>query len=73
MSATAVGLFAVGLRALIIGGLLLMWWPMVQRGFVVALMAGLAYLAITGVMADIGTRVSAYLPNGVIVASEPAK
>jgi hypothetical protein len=73
MSATAVGLFAVGLPALIIGGLLLVWWPMVQRGFVVALIAGLAYLAITGVMADIGTRVSVYLPNGVIVASEPAK
>ena len=33
MSATALGLFAIGLPALIVGGLLLMYWPMVQRGF----------------------------------------
>jgi len=72
MSATAVGLIAVGLPALIIGGLLFMWWPIVQRVFVVALIAGLAYLGITGAAADIGTRVSVYLPNGVIVAPAPA-
>jgi len=72
MSATAVGLIAVGLPALLIGGLLFMWWPLVQRVFVVALIAGLAYLGITGAAADIGTRVSVYLPNGVIVAPAPA-
>ena len=73
MSATAVGLFAVGVPALLIGGLLFVWWPLVQRVFVVALIAGLAYLGITGAAADIGTRVSVYLPNGVIVAPTPAK
>jgi len=73
VSATAVGLFAIGLPALLIGGLLLMWWPMVQRGFVLALMAGLVYLGISGIAADVGTRVSVYLPNGVIVPAAPTK
>jgi hypothetical protein len=72
MSAIAVGLIAVGLPALVIGGLLLMWWPRVQQVFIVALIAGLAYLGISGIAADVGTRVSAYLPNGVIVAAAPA-
>ena len=71
MSASAVGLIAVGLPALIIGGLL-MWWPLVQRAFLLALIAGLAFLGITGAAADIGTRVSVYLPNGIIVAPAPA-
>ena len=73
MSATAVGLFAIGLPALLIGGLLLMWWPMVQRGFVLALTAGLVYLGISGIAADVGTRVSVYLPNGVILPAAPTK
>jgi hypothetical protein len=73
MSATAVGLIAIGLPALIIGGLLFMWWPMVQRGFVLVLVAGLVYLGISGIAADVGNRVSVYLPNGTIVAPAPAK
>ena len=73
MSATAVGLIAVGLPALLVGGLLFMWWPLVQRVFVLALLAGLVYLGISGIAADVGTRVSVYLPNGVIVAPAPAK
>jgi hypothetical protein len=73
VSATAVGLFAIGLPALLIGGLLFMWWPMVQRGFVLALMAGLVYLGISGIAADVGSRVSTYLPNGVIVPAVPTK
>ena len=73
MSATAVGLFVVGLPALLIGGLILMWWPIVQRGFVVALVGGLVYLGISGIAADVGTRVSVYLPNGVIVPPAPAQ
>ena len=73
MSATAVGLIAAGLPALIIGGLLFMWWPIVQRGFVLALIAGLVYLGISGIAADVGTRVSVHLPGGVIVPPAPAK
>jgi hypothetical protein len=73
MSATAVGLFAVGIPALIIGGLLFMWWPLVQRGFVLVLVGGLVYLGMSGMAADIGNRVSVYLPNGVIVPPASAK
>jgi hypothetical protein len=72
MSETALGLFAVGLPALIIGGLLLMYWPMVQRGFVLVLAAGLVYLGMSGIAAQVGTRVSTYLPNGVILPAAPA-
>jgi len=67
MSATTVGLFAIGLPALLIGGLLFMWWPIVQRLFVVCLLVGLGYLSVSGIATDIGTRVSAYLPQGVIL------
>ena len=67
MGATAVGLFAVGIPALIIGGLLFMWWPLVQRGYLLALAAGLVYLGMSGIAADVGNRVSVYLPSGVIV------
>jgi hypothetical protein len=71
MSATALGLFAIGLPALIVGGLLLMYWPMVQRGFVVVLAAALVYLGLSGIAADVGNRVSVHLPNGVILADAP--
>jgi hypothetical protein len=73
VSATAVGLIAVGLTALIIGGLLFMWWPKVQQGFVLALIAGLVYLGISGIAADVGTRLSVHLPDGVIVPPAPIK
>jgi hypothetical protein len=71
MSATTLGLFAIGLPALIVGGLLLICLPIVQRGFVLVLAAGLVYLGLSGIAADVGNRVSVHLPSGVILPAAP--
>ena len=66
MSTTVIGWITLALPALLIGGLNLKRWKVAQWIFVVALIAGLAYLTRTGTVTDIGTRASAYLPKAMV-------
>jgi hypothetical protein len=66
MSAVVIGWIVLALPALLIGGLILIRWRVAQWVFVVALIAGLAYLTRTGTVSDIGVRASAYLPKGMV-------
>jgi len=66
MSATLIGWIVLAVPALLIGGLILMRWRIVQWVFVLALIGGLVYLTRTGTVDQVGMRASAYLPKAMV-------
>ena len=66
MNAVVIGWIVLALPALLIGGLILIRWRVAQWIYVVALIAGLAYLTRIGTVCDVGVRASAYLPKVMV-------
>jgi hypothetical protein len=66
MNAVVIGWIVLALPALLIGGLILIRWRVAQWIYVVALIAGLAYLTRIGTVGDVGVRASAYLPKVMV-------